>query len=229
MASNVSLQNTLISHFTGFWRTLYEYLIAGARRREAPIVDRDGLKRFVQTRSSYIAQTSLYGYLRTRSGMRYPELFDDDPFVASINIAKWHMFLACLSDLSVYTGGLLRLRVQDTPVDVEAFMQDVVRSILDETGLPEDAGPEYSAHAERVMARVRASAWRDMSDDESVFTESPAGLVKYAPIVDELKQLDDEIVRNSVRFHWQEIRRDLRDLLDAEAVLASKGVAEGTR
>jgi hypothetical protein len=43
--------------------------------------------------------------------------------------------------------------------------------------------------------------------------------------MDTLKELDDEIVRNSVRFRWQEVRRDLAQHLDARAVLdASPGV-----
>ncbi len=220
MTTRTPTQSSLLGRVTGLWQVLHEYLFAGARRNKAPIVDPAGLRHFVQTRASYIAQTSLYGYLRTRAGMRYPELFDDDPFVVSINIAKWHMFLACLSDLSVYAGGMLRLKAPGSSVDVGRFMEELVQSILDETGVPEDAGEEYPAHAERVMARVRASVWRDVTDDESVFVESPEGLVKYAPIVEELKALDDEIVRNSVRFHWQEIRRDMRELLNAQAVLA---------
>ena len=40
-------------------------------------------------------------------------------------------------------------------------------------------------------------------------------------MVDELKQLDAEIVRNSVRFRWIEVRRDLREMLDAAAVMVS--------
>ena len=31
--------------------------------------------------------------------------------------------------------------------------------------------------------------------------------------------LDEEIVRNSVRFRWQEVRRELRATLDVDAVL----------
>jgi hypothetical protein len=38
-------------------------------------------------------------------------------------------------------------------------------------------------------------------------------------VIENLKELDEEIVRNSVRFRWQEIRRDLRRNLNAEAVL----------
>jgi hypothetical protein len=38
-------------------------------------------------------------------------------------------------------------------------------------------------------------------------------------VTDELRQLDEGIVKNSVRFRWQEIRRELRETLDAERVL----------
>jgi hypothetical protein len=57
--------------------------------------------------------------------------------------------------------------------------------------------------------------------DEAAFTESPAGLVRWAPVIDELKQLDEEIVRNSVRFRWQEVRRDFARHLDARAMLGA--------
>ena len=38
---------------------------------------------------------------------------------------------------------------------------------------------------------------------------------------DVLKQLDEEIVLNSVRFRWQEVRRHFARDLDANAVIAS--------
>ena len=77
-----------------------------------PIDSGAALSRFLEERASFLAETSLYGYLHTRAGMRYPELFDDDPFVASINVAKWHLWLDCLADLSVYAGSRL---AQDGP------------------------------------------------------------------------------------------------------------------
>jgi hypothetical protein len=68
------------------------------------------------------------------------------------------------------------------------------------------------------MARLEGTDWSAVTDDEGPFCESPGALVEWAPIVDELKQYDAEIVKNSVRFRWQEIRRDLRRDLDVEAV-----------
>jgi hypothetical protein len=94
-----------------------------------------------------------------------------------------------------------------------------VEAILSEVGVPAEAGAEFPEHAARVRARIALCDWSAVADDESAFTESPAALVRYAPVTDELRQLDEGIVKNSVRFRWQEIRRELRETLDAARVL----------
>jgi len=201
------------------WSALRDYFGSIGRRRDEPVNSPEGLSRFLDTRASFVAQTSLYGYLRTRAGMIYPQLFDDDVFVRSINIAKWHVWLACLSDLAVYAGGLLARQSPALAPEVGALLRGVVGAILEEKGVPPDADSEFAAHAERVLGRIAASDWTRVSDDEKVFSESPTALVRHAPVVENLKELDEEIVRNSVRFRWQEVRRDLRRNLEPDAVL----------
>ena len=198
--------------------------LGGARRaRRTPVTDAEGLKRFLETRSNHVAQTSLYGYIRTRAGTRYPELFQNDNFVASLNIAKWQIWLACLSDLTVYAGGLLYHRGNMPAKKVAALIEGTIEAILAEVGSPPDAGEGFPAGVERLRQRLAKTDWSSIADDEEAFCESPDALVEWAPIVDELKQYDAEIVKNSVRFRWQEIRRDLRRDLDAEAVAAHSG------
>ncbi len=204
------------------WATFRDYVGVGRRRRLDPVTDADSLARFLQTRASFVAQTSLYGYVRTRAGMRYPELFHDDGFVGSINIAKWQIWLACLSDLSVYAGGMLAREAPGSADDVRPLMMAVVSGILTETGTPADAGPAFASSAREVLERLSACDWAAVTDDAGAFTESPPALVRWAPIVDELKQFDEPIVLNSVRFRWQEVRRDFRQVLDVAAVLGAE-------
>lgn len=198
---------------------LGEYFNIGRWRRQEPIADREALKTFLNTRASYVGQYSLYSYLRTRAGTRYPELFDDDVFVVSINIAKWHVWLACLSDLAVYAGGLLCSHPGAKAEEVADLIQQVVEEILDETSVPKEAGKEFAAHAGEVRKRIANTLWSNVTDDEGPFTASPDALVKWAPVVEDLKELDEEIVRNSIRFRWQKVRRDLREALNSAAVL----------
>ena len=206
------------------WSTFLQYF-GLSRRPPEPIDSPRALATYLNERASYMAQTSLYGYLRTRAGMRYPELFDDDPFVASINIAKWHIWLDCLSDIAVYAGSRLAQHAPRVMPQVGAMMAELVDGILAETGTPAEAGEEFAAHAERVRRRLARTDWLAVGPDEAAFTESPDGLVRWAPVMDELKALDEAIVRNSVRFRWQEIRREFGRLVDPEAVLGSPGEA----
>jgi hypothetical protein len=201
------------------WGMLRDYLGLGRRRRLPPVNDLDRIREFLNTRASYVSQVSLYGYLRTRTGMRYPELFDDDVFVESINIAKWQVWLACLSDLAVYAGGLLMQHPRALPSQVTRLIQEVVADILEHTGIPDEAGDRFAESADHLRQRLAHCDWRSVTDDEAPFLESPAALVEWAPVMEELKQLDDEIVKNSVRFRWQSVRRELRRALDAGALL----------
>lgn len=207
----------------GLWAMLRDYLGIGRSRRREPIVDRAGLGRFLDTRAAFVAQTSLYGYVRTRAGQRYPELFDDEPFVAAMNIAKWQIWLACLSDLAVFAGG--RLAAGDPALAPSAgrLVQAVVAQVLEGVAVPPDAGSDFLAGADAVRARLAACDWAAVGEAEAAFVESPPALVRWAPVVDDLKQVDEPIVLNSVRFRWQEVRRDLQALLDREALLAAAG------
>jgi len=203
------------------WTTVRSYLGLGREAALEPIDTPEALARFLEKRASFVAQTSLYGYLRTRAGMRYPELFDDDPFVESINVAKWHVWLDCLSDIAVYAGSRLAQQAPRQLPRVAGMMVAVVDGVLAQAGTPAEAGGEFAAHAHRVRDRVARTDWLAVGDDEAAFTESPPGLVRWAPVMDELKQLDEEIVRNSVRFRWQEVRRDFSRHLDSQALLAA--------
>jgi hypothetical protein len=61
------------------------------------------LGEFAATRAAFVSQKTLYGYVQTRMGMEYSKAFQEEVFAKSLNIAKMHVFAACLSDLVIYT------------------------------------------------------------------------------------------------------------------------------
>ena len=202
---------------------LAAYLGAGRTGRRRAVADVAALRHFLDSRASLVAQTTLYGYLRTRAGTRYPVLFENDAYVVSINHAKWQMWLACLSDLAVYAGGLLAHRSPGGAAAGGAVVRGSVGAILERTGRPDDAGPRFDEGVEALRERLGRCDWSALGDGEAAFTASPEALVRHAPIIPELMALDEEIVRNSVRFRWREVRRDLRATLDAGAVIGGAG------
>ena len=67
----------------------------------------EDLQNFVQERSAHVTQTTLYGYLKTRIGTRFPIMVEDEKFSNSINIAKWNIYVAAISDLTLYVFSYL--------------------------------------------------------------------------------------------------------------------------
>jgi hypothetical protein len=207
-------------------RVFRDQIGLGALGHTERIASREQLKLFVESRTSHVAQTALYGYLRTRAGTRYPELFANPDFAHALEIAKWHIWLACVSDLAVYAGGLIAHRLPTGQECIAGLMHELVAPILTSAAFPAAAADAYRSGAQRVLTRIAHCNWLQVQDDATAFVESPAALIQWAPVIAELKQLDDEIVRNSMRYRWLEVRRDLRMHLDVPALIGTSGTAQ---
>ena len=66
------------------------------------------LEVFIQKKSAWVSQVTLFGYLKTRMGTKYVLHFDDDVFLSSINKAKWNIYMVSIQDLTFYTISYLK-------------------------------------------------------------------------------------------------------------------------
>ncbi|MEX0693038.1 MAG: hypothetical protein WD075_01210 [Rhodospirillales bacterium] len=196
------------------------------RRHAGPLDSFEKIEDFVITRSAFIAQKTLYGYVKTRMGTRYTEMFKNDQMIRSINIAKMQVFDACLSDLTVWAVAVAYARIA---ADDSALAAMAVR-IFDH-GLERNPDPsvtEFSPADARAVfyRRVQFADWHGIAATRDNFIESPARVVKWAPIADTLKRMDAEYVENSVTFAWADVRRAFAKRLDTAAI--AREVAKAT-
>jgi hypothetical protein len=207
--------NSLEQGGDGFWRRVASLL--GIGRDNAPIDSVAALAVFVSSRSTYVAQKTLYGYVKTRMGLRYVVMFEDDKIVASLNVAKLHVFADCLSDLTVYAvAETMRGAAVGNDTRAALARRCYRQGLDDNVG---EAPVEFSA-PEAIAAfdaRLAETDW-PRAGRPDIFTRSPAALARWAPIADQLKRLDTEVIENSVKFSWPDIRAQLQKRLDAAAV-----------
>ena len=187
---------------------------------KSPLATVEQVREFVQTRSSYVGQTSLYGYLKTRMGTRYRVMFEDDVFSQSIRIAAIKVFVSCLSDLSVFVAALTKTG-SDLSDDEAATLAEYCFVNGMKAGLTEEDSKYVPEKAvELFQARLGETHWPNAALGENAFTQSPPDLVRYAPVIDEFKELDEEIVRNSIRFRWTDVRDQARKRVAAQDIAA---------
>lgn len=192
-----------------------------SRPDRRPIDSLDEVFDFARTRAAMMTQKKLYGYLKERIGIRYPEEFARPDYARSIRIATGHIYAAGLADLTVFC---VAKALGGAQVDDKARIE--IARQCHELGLRENVGEdEWEASRRDWTAsfrdRLLRTIWHARGDDTRFFSESPAALVRWAPIADELKKLDREIVENSLRFAWIEVRGDFLSRLDSAAVAAT--------
>ena len=169
----------------------------------------DELETFIQTKSAWVTQVTLYSYLKTRMGTRYVLHFDDDVFMESLNLAKWNIYSIALQDLTFFTLSYLKVNSNYQNTDVA---KEIYNKILDDeisNKMPLDIIEEAR---KTFNERLQNLKWEIYCNDLP-FNTSALSLYKWAPIADELKSLDRKIVLNSMILKWDIIKKEFKDLI----------------
>ena len=164
----------------------------------------DELENFIQSKSAWVTQVTLYGYLKTRMGTRYVLHFENDKFMESVNLAKWNVYAVALQDLTFFSFSYLKnvFNYQDFGKAEEIFL----KILDDETNnkMPLEIIEEAKKNFNDRLQNIN---W-DTYYNDLPFNQSALSLYKWAPIAEELKTLDRKIVLNSVILKWDVIKKE---------------------
>ena len=170
----------------------------------------DDLENFIQTKSAWVSQVTLYGYLKTRMGTRYVLHFENDEFMKSVNLAKWNIYAVALQDLTFVTFSYLKANLNYQ--DVEKAKEIFLKILDDETtnNMPQDIIEDAK---KKFNERIQNMNW-DYYFNDLPFNPSALSLFKWAPIAEELKTLDRKIVLNSVILKWDIVKKEFKERIN---------------
>ena len=170
----------------------------------------DELEQFIQTKSAWVTQVTLYSYLKTRMGTRYVLHFDNDMFMSSLDIAKWNIYSVALQDLTLFTFSYLKVNFNYQNIDQS---KEIFSKIL-ENEISNKMPVDIIEEAKKTFnERVQNINWEIYYKDLP-FNPSALSLYKWAPIAEELKTLDRKIVLNSMILKWDIIKKEFEKLIE---------------
>ena len=91
------LKDLKLKYLAEYFSPILKYL-----KPKRKINNYQDLKEFIQKKSAWVSQVTLYGYLKTRMGAKYVLMFEDEIFLGSINKAKWNIYSVALQDLTFF-------------------------------------------------------------------------------------------------------------------------------
>jgi len=199
------LRDTLRITLNDIWEYVIPiWKISGLFKR---IRSKKDLENFIQERSAHVTQTTLYGYLKTRIGVKYIAMMEDDRFLKSINIAKWNIYMVALADCTFYVFSYL---VAEKNLK-ENDCKEIFLSILEkekQNGLTDEI---YSSGKKNFLERIETINFNNYHLNDP-FKNSGEALYYWSPIADELKTLDKKIVLNSISLKWGLMKAEFKKL-----------------
>ena len=169
----------------------------------------DELKEFIQMKSAWVSQVTLYGYLKTRMGAKYVLMFEDEKFLDSINKAKWNIYVISLQDLTFYSISYIKnhFNLHDVEKAKEIYYEILKEEEKNE--IPKD----ILENCKKIFNdRINKINWTNYFRDLP-FNQSALSLYEWSPIADELKILDRKIVLNSMILKWDNIKKEFQNLI----------------
>ena len=167
----------------------------------------EDLTSFIQKKSAWVSQVTLYNYLKTRMGTKWVLHFDDEVFLASINKAKWNIYSIALQDLTFYSLSYLNVFCNYKDMDKANDIYDKI--LTKENEMPKEitlqAKEKFKERLEKIDWNTYYKSWP--------FNESALTLYKWAPVAEELKTLDRKIVLNSMILKWDNIKDEFTKLI----------------
>ena len=188
---------------------LYLFSLFKAFIPKKKIKNLNDLTDFIQKKSSWVSQVTLYGYLKTRMGTKYVLMFDDEIFLSSINKAKWNIYSIALQDLTFYTISYLNVfyNYNDTSKANEIYEEILGNEI--KNGMPEEV---IAKAKEKFNERLNKIDWQKYYKSWP-FNESALALYEWSPVAQELKTLDRKIVLNSMILKWENVQSEFAKLI----------------
>ena len=170
----------------------------------------DDLKNFIQRKSAWVSQETLYGYLKTRMGAKYILMFEDEIFLGSINKAKWNIYAVALQDLTFYCLSYLKNNLN---FDQTSKAKDIYEEILNEEKNNQMPSDIVENSLKKFNERLEKIDWQKYHLNLP-FNESALALYEWSPIAEELKTLDRKIVLNSMILKWDNIKKEFEELIN---------------
>jgi len=186
---------------------IYFFALFKAFVPKKKIKNLDELETFIQAKSAWVAQVTLYGYLKTRMGTRYVLHFENDEFMSSVNLAKWNIYAVALQDLTFFTFSYLKANCHYNEIN---NAQEIFLKILDDETSNKMPLDIIEKAKKNFNERYQNMNWEKYYNDLP-FNPSALSLYEWAPIAEDLKTLDRKIVLNSVILKWDIIKKEFKE------------------
>ncbi|ADZ70933.1 hypothetical protein [Polymorphum gilvum] len=172
----------------------------------------------IRAGAAFLAQGASYSYLRARTLLAGPKLFQDPDFGFALQICKWEAFAIAVQDLILILEADLRPALPADPAARARGLAALYREVLASETVPEhraDTGWDdvITAFDERLAVYMDKPPLKP----DAISIATALAILEHAPIEDSVREADKMMVVNNVAFRFIDYQAALRKRIDLDA------------
>ena len=189
--------------------------LLGRFRFQKKSVDWQPLVDSISAGSAYLSQGASYSYLRARTLLAGPRLFQDEDFGFAMDICKWEGFAVAGQDILLMIESELRPRLPDANADRKRLLMALYRDVLASEALPAHRQEKgWSDMIEGFDQRLDTMLSTAPQKPDEIAKATGKCLLAHAPIDASVRAADEIMVVNNVGFRFIDFQSQLRKEFD---------------
>jgi len=190
-------------------------------RGPPPIVDRNSLADFIDTRAAFLTQKSIFDYVRGRAGPYFSIIINEAEFKENLEAGRWKSYPFALSVLTELVHSILVQR-SGNPVALAAALRDVTLEVFDRYPVPAALDAAYWAGARKQLAvRCEQIALHPPKLPADIPIPAAKEFFDNMPIHERLREHDFVQIRNQLRVNVLSMHGEFLKLADVPAVIGA--------
>ena len=175
----------------------------------------------IRAGAAYLSQGISYSYLRARTLLAGPRLFQDSDFGFALSICKWEAFGVAAQDLILMLESELREQLSEDAGRRAQVLRALYHDVLAGEQVPEhrqDKG--WSDLIAAFDSRVDTYMSKPPLGPDGISIATAMAVLDNAPIDDGVREADRMMIVNNTAFRFIEYQAKMRKALDFPAIAA---------
>lgn len=187
----------------------------GGTRIERKAADWDPVVAAISASAAYLAQGSSYAYLRARTLLAGPRLFQDEGFSYALQICKWEGYAVASQDIILMIEGEIRAQLTRDIASKKMILMQMYKAVLECEPVPEHRDEQgWDDVVVRFDQRLEAFMANKPARPDDIAAATALCLLEHAPIDELVRKADQVMVINNVGFRLIELQTKLRQQFD---------------
>ncbi|MCC2110635.1 MAG: hypothetical protein KDJ16_01225 [Hyphomicrobiales bacterium] len=166
-------------------------------RRPPPIATFADIEDFLDSRTAFLVQKTVYEYCRARSGVLWNKLFKEAAFIAAIDECRWRNFPIGLSYILQMVEGTLRAEAGDSAAALADGLLAAAKTVMSRYPVPAGFADDFwsTSHAEvaEQLMRAQLAAPKSVKD---IPVATVQAFFDNLPIHESLRVHDYSLIKN---------------------------------